>query len=62
MTTQSKFVVMKHEAKRAGLHYDLRFKLPKSNSTNIQDNYFISEENMNFIKNKYKKDYDLLLT
>lgn len=30
MTTQSKFVVMKHEAKRAGLHYDLRFKLPKS--------------------------------
>jgi DNA ligase D-like protein (predicted 3'-phosphoesterase) len=27
----SQFVVIKHEAKRAGLHYDLRFKMPKSN-------------------------------
>lgn len=26
----SKFVVMKHEAFRAGTHYDLRFKMPKS--------------------------------
>ena len=26
----SRFVVMKHEAKRAGLHYDLRFKIPGS--------------------------------
>jgi DNA ligase D-like protein (predicted 3'-phosphoesterase) len=28
--TSSRFVVMKHEAKRAGLHYDLRFKIPGS--------------------------------
>ena len=27
----SQFVIMKHEAKKAGLHYDLRFKMPKSN-------------------------------
>ena len=31
MTTNSYFVVMKHQAKRAGLHYDLRFKIPNSN-------------------------------
>lgn len=30
MKVKSKFVVMKHEAKRAGLHYDLRFVMPKS--------------------------------
>jgi len=30
MPTQSKFVIMKHEAKKAGLHYDLRFRMPKS--------------------------------
>ncbi len=30
MNVSSKFVVMKHQAKRAGLHYDLRFKIPKS--------------------------------
>jgi hypothetical protein len=30
MTTQSKFVIMKHEAKKAGLHYDLRFQMPRS--------------------------------
>lgn len=29
--TRSYFVVMKHQAKKAGLHYDLRFKMPKSN-------------------------------
>jgi len=29
--TKSRFVIMKHEAKRAGLHYDLRFKKPNSN-------------------------------
>lgn len=28
---KSQFVIMKHEAKRAGLHYDLRFKMPNSN-------------------------------
>ena len=28
--TTSKFVIMKHEAKKAGLHYDLRFRIPKS--------------------------------
>lgn len=28
--TRSKFIIMKHEAKRAGLHYDLRFKMPNS--------------------------------
>ena len=27
---KSKFVVMKHEALKAGLHYDLRFIIPKS--------------------------------
>ena len=26
----SQFVIMKHEALKAGLHYDLRFKMPKS--------------------------------
>lgn len=29
--TPSEFVVMEHKAKRAGLHFDLRFKMPKSN-------------------------------
>lgn len=29
--TQSEFVVTEHKAKRAGLHWDLRFKMPKSN-------------------------------
>lgn len=29
--TRSYFVIMKHQAKKAGLHYDLRFKMPKSN-------------------------------
>lgn len=28
--TQSKFVIVKHDAKRAKLHYDLRFVMPKS--------------------------------
>jgi len=28
--TRSQFIVVRHQAKRAGLHYDLRFKLPKS--------------------------------
>jgi DNA ligase D-like protein (predicted 3'-phosphoesterase) len=28
--TRSKFIIVKHEAKRAGLHYDLRFIMPKS--------------------------------
>jgi hypothetical protein len=28
--TPSRFVVMKHEAERAGLHFDLRFKIPGS--------------------------------
>lgn len=28
MGTQSKFVVIEHRAKKAGLHYDLRFKKP----------------------------------
>jgi bifunctional non-homologous end joining protein LigD len=28
--TPSEFVIVKHEAKRAGLHYDFRFVMPKS--------------------------------
>lgn len=28
--TKSEFVIVKHEAKRAGLHYDFRFRMPKS--------------------------------
>jgi bifunctional non-homologous end joining protein LigD len=28
--TKSKFIVVEHHAKRAGLHYDLRFKMPDS--------------------------------
>lgn len=28
---RSEFVIMEHKANRAGLHYDLRFKMPKSN-------------------------------
>jgi bifunctional non-homologous end joining protein LigD len=28
--TKSEFVIVKHEAKRAGLHYDFRFRKPKS--------------------------------
>jgi DNA ligase D-like protein (predicted 3'-phosphoesterase) len=31
MSKKRKFAVMKHEAKRAGLHYDLRFEKPDSN-------------------------------
>lgn len=31
MKKSSHFVIIKHEAKRAGLHYDLRFKMPTSN-------------------------------
>jgi len=30
MTTKSKFIVVKHDAKKARLHYDLRFVMPKS--------------------------------
>jgi bifunctional non-homologous end joining protein LigD len=30
MKTQSKFVIMEHDAKRARLHYDLRFIMPNS--------------------------------
>ena len=29
--TPSEFVIMEHKAKKAGLHFDLRFKMPKSN-------------------------------
>ena len=32
MITKSKFIIVKHEAKKARLHYDLRFKIPKSNN------------------------------
>ena len=28
---KSEFVIMEHKAKKAGLHFDLRFKMPKSN-------------------------------
>lgn len=28
--TKSEFVIVKHEAKRAGLHYDFRFRIPNS--------------------------------
>jgi len=28
--TKSRFVIMEHKANRAGLHFDLRFKMPKS--------------------------------
>lgn len=28
--TKSEFVIVKHEARRAGLHYDFRFRKPKS--------------------------------
>lgn len=28
--TQSKYILVKHEAKKRGLHYDLRFKMPNS--------------------------------
>ncbi len=28
--TKSEFVIVKHEAKRAGLHYDFRFRMPRS--------------------------------
>lgn len=30
MTTQSKFILVKHEATKRGLHFDLRFKNPTS--------------------------------
>jgi len=29
--TRSKFFIAEHKAKRAGLHWDIRFKMPKSN-------------------------------
>jgi DNA ligase D-like protein (predicted 3'-phosphoesterase) len=32
MASKSEFVIMEHEAKRAGKHYDLRFKMPNSNN------------------------------
>ncbi len=28
--TRSRFIIVKHDAKKARLHYDLRFKMPKS--------------------------------
>jgi len=31
MVTKSKFIVVEHRANKAGLHYDLRFKMPNSN-------------------------------
>lgn len=30
MKTKSQFIVVEHKAKKAGLHFDLRFKMPKS--------------------------------
>lgn len=30
--TRSKFVIMEHQANKAGLHFDLRFKMPNSNN------------------------------
>jgi len=30
MSSDSKFVVIEHRAKKAGLHYDLRFRIPNS--------------------------------
>lgn len=30
MVKKSKFILVKHQAKKAGLHYDLRFKIPDS--------------------------------
>lgn len=30
MVTKSKFIIVEHHAKRAGLHWDLRFRLPNS--------------------------------
>jgi len=30
METKSRFVLIQHKAKKAGLHYDLRFKIPDS--------------------------------
>jgi len=30
MKTNSRFIIVKHDAKKARLHYDLRFKMPKS--------------------------------
>jgi len=30
MSSSSKFIIVKHEARRAGLHFDLRFKMPGS--------------------------------
>jgi hypothetical protein len=32
MNVSSKFVIIKHQAKRAGTHYDLRFKMPRSSN------------------------------
>ncbi len=34
MSSKSKFVVMKHNADKAGLHYDLRYKMSNSNNWN----------------------------
>lgn len=31
MKVKSKFIVVEHQAKRAGLHYDFRFRMPRSN-------------------------------
>jgi len=30
MNISSRFVIMEHKAKRAGLHYDVRFRMPRS--------------------------------
>jgi len=30
--TKSQFIVVEHKAKKAGLHFDLRFKMPNSNN------------------------------
>jgi len=32
MKTSSKFIIVKHEAERAGAHFDLRFKMPDSSN------------------------------
>jgi bifunctional non-homologous end joining protein LigD len=34
MSDKSKFVLMKHEALKAGLHFDLRFRIPGSKNWN----------------------------
>ena len=62
---KSKFVLMKHQAKKAGLHYDLRFKIPGKNDWDsyvIRKNIPTGSEKRMVIRTTIHSEKEALLT